>query len=844
MVSTDSVPFWAILFAVGVFATEARPGPARVATTDGLALEFSERGDVGLGLHGKALPRLSLPGGFHVAELTQAGAEIISNGSLEEDTDGNGVPDGFVAGQYWSRDSTASHTGRWSMKCEIPGPEDKISGSFGIVAPVKGGATYMLSFWLKAKGRSGRTPASCGYVQQRDEAGKRTTEAFQEMMRGGVSGDSDWKRISLLLTTEPATRRLYFRTDIYRGHGTLWADDFSLIEFSADARPFPTTARADGAKVLLHGADAARGLGVEAAWAPAGEMLRLSGRISDTSGKDRCLVVSYRLPLNAVGGVWGNDIASGVNISPAGRNSRVASCGQFGPFSVYPFSSVVLPDASAGISLGVPMHPAQPFRLAHAGDEGLLVEWLLALTPRTAKFPQSASFSAILYAHDPAWGFRAAAEKYYRLFPDYFAVRCPKQGNWYYYDLAKLPNPEDFGLMFNEMVTPKTVAEDHKRGYLNFSYTEPWGWWGWAVGLHPKEDEPRAPKADLLRRIRELAAQAPPDADKRKQTSALSAQTILNSGVFDLQGEYTAQDYVARWGGYNWALNPAPDAVPPGRFSRFEATYLWEIEPKLAQGADGIYLDSVVNAWTAIPNYRPDHIERANYPLTFSFQDRRPAQLGVWNQYEFVEHLSKDLHGRGKLLMANIFAYNWVFFNHWLDVMGHEAWSADDPQKMRAQRTLAYHKPYTWLMQLKPEVPASDRQKWMRQAMSYGILPNIVGGKGDQFERFRPLFKKYMPTIIAMAEAGWEPVTHAACGAAGVCVERFGPKQGRLFFSVRNDGEKPAAARLSVNWKALGLQPRTAATRVPEDEKLTLDGDAIPLELDPGEVVAVRFDLS
>ena len=836
--------FWLILVAVAVLSAEARPQPAHVATTDGLALDFNAQGDVALLLNGKPLPRLPLPGGFYVAEVAQAGTEIIKNGSLEEDADGNGIPDGFLSGPYWSRDNTVSHTGRWAMKCEIPATQDKVSGSFGIVAPVKGGATYLLSFWLKAKGRAGRSAASCGYVQQQDDAGRRTTETFQHMMNGGVSGDSDWKRVSLLLTTEPATRNLYFRTDIYRGHGTLWADDFGLIELGAQAKPFPTTIRTEAGKVLQQGADKARALSVEASWEPAGEMLRLSGHISDASGKDRCLVVSYRLPLNAVGGVWGNDIVDKVKIPPTGRSSRVASWGQFGPFSVYPFSSVVLPDASAGISLSVPMHPAQPFRLAYAGDEGLLVEWLLALTPRTAKFPQSASFSATLYAHDPAWGFRAAAEKYYKLFPDYFTVRCPRQGNWYYHDLSKLPNPEDFGLMFNEMVERKTIAEDHKRGCLNFSYTEPWGWWGWAVGLHPKEDEPPTPKDEVLRHIRDLAAQVPAGADTHNQTPSLSAQTILNSGVFGAEGEYATEGYVARWGGYNWALNPAPDAVPPGQFSRFEATYLWEIEPKLALGADGIYLDSVVNSWTALPNYRPDHLARPDYPLTFSFLDRRPAQLGVWNQYEFIERLSKDLHSRGKHLMANIFPYNWVFFDHWLDVMGHEVWSADDPQKMRAQRTLAYHKPYTWLMQLKSEVPAAVREKWMRQAMSYGIFPNIVGGSSDpkEYERFRPLFKKYMPAIIAMAEAGWEPVTHATCNAPGVCVERFGPKDGRLFFSVRNDGEKPATARLSIVWNALALQPQTSASRIPEDEKLALDAGAIMLQLNPGEVTAFRFD--
>ena len=836
-------PILSCIIVLGLCAGAAAQ-PLRVATDDGLALQFSQDGGISsISLDGRALPKLSLPGGFYVAEVSQAGKEIIWNGSLETDDDGNGIPDGFSASSYWSRDDTEKHNGNWSMKCHVPGTEDKNAGSFGTVAPVKGGTTYLVSFWLKARGRGGRHPASVGYIQQQDETGNRTTEVFQHGMRGGAGGDSDWRRVELMLTTEPTTRKLYIRTDIYYGYGTIWADDFSLLELSAEAKPFPTTPRAEDGKIALEGADESRTLKIAATWESAGEVLRLSGRITDTSGKDRCLVLSYRLPLDAVGGTWGNDIGDAVTIPPTGRSSKVASWGRFGPYSIYPFSSVVLPDASVGLSMAVPMHPAQPFRLAYAGDEGLFVEWDLALTPRTRKFPQSAEFHAILYAHDPAWGFRAAADKFYRLFPDDFIVRCPKQGNWYYCDVSTLENPEDFGLMFNEKATAESIPADHEHGYLNFPYTEPWGWWGWAVGLRPKEDDPRAPKEDVLAHIRKLAATAGADPDHGRMSGALAAQTILNSGVFDADGNYTAKGYVARWGGYNWALNPAPDAAPEDQFSRCHATYLWEIEPKLAMGADGIYLDSVVNSWTAIPNYRAEHLARANYPLTFSLLDRRPVQLGIWNQYEFIEHLAKDLHGRGKLLMANIFPYNWVFFNHWLDVMGHEVWRADSVQKMRAQRTLAYQKPYTWLMQLKLEVSAENREKWMRQAMSYGIFPNIVGGSQDaaQYDRFRPLFKKYMPTIIAMAEAGWEPITHATCEAPGVSIERFGPKEEKLFLSVRNDGEETAEVRVKIDWRALHLKPQTAATRVPEGEALRVDGGPVSVRVEAGDVAVIEF---
>lgn len=83
---------------------------------------------------------------------------------------------------------------------------------------------------------------------------------------------------------------------------------------------------------------------------------------------------------------------------------------------------------------------------------------------------------------------------------------------------------------------------------------------------------------------------------------------------------------------------------------------------------------------------------------------------------------------------------HWVFFKHCLDVMGHEVWGADTVDKMRVERTLAYHKPYTWLMQQGDDGPAEDREKWMQTALLYGIAPNIVGGTQDRarYERWRP----------------------------------------------------------------------------------------------------------
>jgi hypothetical protein len=815
---------------------------AEVATDDGLALRFADGGDVqALLIEGQPLPVSARPGGFRIAEVTPGGEELVTNPSLEEDADGDGIPDGFISGGVWRRDNTVARTGSWSMKADVPGPEDANSGSFGVIVPVEGGGTYLASFWLRSERRAGGHPSSGGYLQQQDAQGERTTTVFQQMMHGGVTGDSDWKQVSLMVTTEGDTRRLFIRTDIYFGTGTLWADDFSIQRIGGPGQPFPTTATPAEDGLRLRGAR--DGLEIEATLRPVGAMLRLEGTIRSTRPGDRCITLTWALPLNAEGGRWGNDVGVSKPLEAGGIYSNTAPLGRYGPYSIYPFSSVTTADGAAGVALAVPMNPPRPFRLGYDVEGGLSVSWDFGLSDLPELYPRSADFAAVVYRHEPEWGFRAAAARYYELFPEYFAVRVPKFGNWYYADLSTLERPEDFGLAFNEYLQPGSVAADHTQGNLVFGYTEPWGWWGWALGLRPAEEDPQPSYDEMMAILHERAADEEQLAQPG-QNPAKVAQTILNSGVWDAEGRYTfGGNYVARWGGYNWVLNPSPYAVPEGLLSRFDGTYEWEIEPKLAMGADGIYLDSIVGSWTAVPNYRPEHLQRPRHPLTFSALEARPVQLGLWSNYELAAYVSEDLHGRGKLLMANIFPWHWVFFNHRLDVMGHETWGADDLTKMRAERTLAYHKPYCWLMQQGEESGTpEDRERWMQAAMLYAIAPNIVGGakEPERYERWRELYRTYMPTIIALAEAGWEPVTYAQAEPA-VLLERYGPADAGAFLAAHNEAAEPVATTITVEWARLGIAPPATVTRLPAGRAIALIGGRIKDTIGAGETCVYRL---
>ncbi len=60
-----------------------------------------------------------------------------------------------------------------------------------------------------------------------------------------------------------------------------------------------------------------------------------------------------------------------------------------------------------------------------------------------------------------------------------------------------------------------------------------------------------------------------------------------------------------------------------------------------------------------------------------------------------------------------------------------------------------------------------------------------------------------MPILRKLGAAGWKPVTHATCPEEKILIERFGPKEGKAFFTVYNDSDKELAAQITIDLKAL-----------------------------------------
>jgi len=221
------------------------------------------------------------------------------------------------------------------------------------------------------------------------------------------------------------------------------------------------------------------------------DCIRLRGALEDRRGSDRAITVYVPVPLDGDDWTWWRDMRRSAP-ARAGvfMNTHQTSAGATGQCSLYPLAALSGPNA--GIALATPMTEPRHCRLVYAADAHLLfAAFDLGLAPDTAKFPQRATFETLLYAFDPAWGFRAALERYYALFPACFEKRVDREGLWMAFtDISTVRDAQDFGFAFKEGTD--NVPWDEEHGILTFVYTEPMTTW-----LPLPEETPREEDAAL-----------------------------------------------------------------------------------------------------------------------------------------------------------------------------------------------------------------------------------------------------------------------------------------------------------------------------------------------------------
>ncbi len=574
------------------------------------------------------------------------------------------------------------------------------------------------------------------------------------------------------------------------------------------------------------------GLELTATFVERPDAIFCEGSIRNLTNSDRAIVLAFALPLNASGWQWWDNLrtARRVDEKLSTRYTATVRYGNRGEHAPYPFCALNAEDV--GIAMGIALDLPVVHRFVYdTAQKHLRIEWDFGLSPdggtRDAgrgtreRQPNTAVFKFAIYALDePRWGMRAAADKFYRLFPESFRVRVKRFGIWMpFTDIAKIADFEDFGFAYHEGAQNPDFNRQH--GFYNFRYEEPWSAWFYLP--------PDAP-TDLT--IEQLFAYP----NKQEQHPNLS-EIVKSCGIQDEQGRFSMRAQKTdpvHWAGgqtlYNFLVNADPDiGRDEGRGTGDGATKAKAMDRTLQavlrdERLDGVYFDGFGEWVMPNENYRRDHWRVADFPLTFSWRTKQPTQLAVFGIYEYLAYAAEQLHAAGKLVMANGFGYGFPFHAHWVDVGGNEIrWTRqrDDFAFFDYRRVLAYRKPFLPLNNefFDREFTAEVAEDYFRWALFYGFPPSCfapgAGAFGNYWNnpefhnRDRHLFRRYVPLIVRLCEAGWEPVTHALSDNEKVLVERFGRwSEGNLHFTVYNASDQMQNAVVAIDAAKLGLSER------------------------------------
>jgi hypothetical protein len=309
-----------------------------------------------------------------------------------------------------------------------------------------------------------------------------------------------------------------------------------------------------------------------------------------------------------------------------------------------------------------------------------------------------------------------------------------------------------------------------------------------------------------------------------------------------------------------WSLNPNPHlpAEPNA------ATVYWNEAAKARYSSnsptrlDGEYLDSIEGYVTANLNFDRDHFAHTTVPLAFAGDTFQPALFKGLAIHEFTKWISDDVHRLDGLMFANSVPYRFSFLCPWLDVMGTETdwmpggvYSPVSDSQLCLWRSMAFGKPYLLLMNTDYSRLTYDLvERYFQRCLAYGIYPSMFSHNAAEnpywqnptwYNRDRALFKKYIPLVREIAEAGWQPVTGASLHSSQLPLERFGSSEkGAVFFTLLNDSAQPQKTVLKVendpSW------PGGVATELVSQSRLTRADAGWEVEVPARSTAVVKLE--
>ena len=583
-----------------------------------------------------------------------------------------------------------------------------------------------------------------------------------------------------------------------------------------------------------------------------GDYLELSGTVESLNPADRAVTVYWALPVRCDGSRWYYGLNRSIDATDA------AQAGPYEPqLNDYPFCSLAGPAANLALAVDLGQPTDCHFNFNPAAGV-IYVAFNLGLADIRAVDGRSlrqAEFKALLFQGDPAWGLRSICEKYYGIFPEYFADRIGHGGSWeltYFREKSgqTLPAILDGGFRFNW-----TALEDDREsfrrsadnGIKNLLYIEP-QFLQFSMG-----DYTSPTNAQTMARLTKLIAQDPDEWDKFNQLhytknshcghpysgapddSAANQRFITallkaaeSSGQYSADGEMILNlgwrgDWIFDSGfGAMIPCNLSP-AIPDGKGQVNLETVIEPVLQKIAaeyeRGFDGIALDCFPDFGPFPNDYRRENFRFARYPLSFDPDSKQLMNKNTLPAVDFLNTLAARYRPDGMMIFANVFG-EFAFAAPQLDVFGVENLFVPDPAKFRM---LAGNKTVTYVPYYADPSKAS---------VEYHLLWGIYPGRDARLEYLRPM----VPVLDQMHALHWQPVTAAVGDSPDLRIERYGqPDDGEVIFALHNAGKR--RRRFTVH-SALPAAQEIEAIFGDSEPELTGNGFAVTLE--PQQTAAVK----
>ncbi len=670
---------------------------------------------------------------------------------------------------------------------------------------------------------------------------------------GFRTGTHDWQREEVILFPEKPVKSVDFNL-LFRAHaGKSWFREPVLRPLSAQS----TSVLFDGVPVVSRGpavegfqardvavgsdfvgiASEAIGLRLDVSQRQQGEATFFDVSVRDTTGKDRAVTLLYTIPVPPAGVRWLDDPRRSSAVEAGREYVHAASfrAGANGRLSTYPLGALAQAGDRGGLALAIDMAYPAFYRIGYnAGTGEFWIAYDLGLTPEKP----NARLRFCRFPFAPEWGFRAALQAYYRLFPEAFRRRIDRQGLWMpFARISQVKGWEDFGFRFKE--GNDETAWDDAHGILTFHYTEPLTWWMPMPGTMPR-----------------TVAAAMSEAHRLADRGKLEAKALFSSGYHNADGTLPAIFSDEPWNhGAVWSMNSMPGIA--GEINDFKTKWSPQIRQRLyrprRQGdLDGEYIDSSEGYVTDELDFRRDHFAAAETPLVFSLGTHQPAIFRGLIAFEYIRAIAADMHGTGKLMMANATPDRLCWLAPLLDVLGTETdwnprgkWRPMDDAHFLYRRALCKGKPFCFLMNSTFENFSHDLvERYMKRALAYGCFPgcfshNAAEGhyftRPELYDRDRDLFRKYVPLCKLVAEAGWEPITAARSGDEHIHIERFGD-QGTRYLTIFNDSTERRDTTITLSMKTAA-----ASRELVRGKSMSWTSGKTTVALDPEDVAVLEL---